>query len=476
MDKDNQPILDMAIFKVTYPDGTYDYVGTNENGKLELEKMKFPTEEGVKTYTIEEIMAPNGYQLEKTPITLNLTFGKVDGNMQIKEIHYEGNNLNITVAEGKRVDMNIINQKEEQPKPVDPPAESEKYTLVINKLDSKEKQPITPAKFLLTLSDGQKLELTTDENGKITVDNMVVPEEEGTYPYVMKELEAPEGYKLDSEYKILEVTFEKVNGKMEIVSAEIVSGKNATASILEDGVVNVDILNEKENKDNPDKPDNPDNPDNPNDPNKPDNPDDPEKPSTSKGFDVKTEKYLEKYTQTYRDTNEVITQNVTRKNGVTKLDVKKDRIKYLQLEFTYKIIVTNIGDKEGTITSIVDRIPNYVYMEPSMNKDWILNGNIATYSLNNKVLKPGESVEVTITLHYDGRSGQVGTITNYAAFESPDEKDMGNEANSNNIGSATFILSVRTGQEWIIYTTLTITSLGILAIGIFGIKKYVLNT
>ncbi len=494
VDEDKNPITDTAIFKLTNPDGSISYIPTNENGKLDLAKIKFPKEATIQTYTIQEIMAPTGYEINKTPITLEITFEEIEGKIQIQEAKINAEGAILDGVQAQQIDISVINKKQEEVDPPTPPGEYDKYTFVVNKLDSQTKQAIPGAKFLLTLSDGQKLEVATNEEGKIIIDNMRVPEEPGVYPYVIKELEAPEGYKLDSEYKILEVTFVEVDGKIQIASAQIVSGKNTSVTILENGEVSVDVLNEKEGQVDPDDPNKPTDPDDPNkptdpddpnkptdpdDPNKPTDPDDPNKPTDPDktiGFDAKTEKYLQKVVQTYRDTNEVITEEISKKDGIRKLDIKKDRIKYLQLELTYKIIVTNIGDKEGTITSIVDKIPSLLYMDPSVNKGWILDNNIATYSFNQKVLKPGESVEVIITLHYDGRSGKVGNITNYATFESPDEKDMNNIENSNNIGKSTFILSVRTGQEWIIYTTLTITSLGILALGIVGIKKYVLNT
>ena len=690
-----------AMFMIVLPDGSKQYVET-ENGKLKLEHFKLPEEAGTITYKIKEIMAPEGYVLDREEKTLEITFIEKDGKIVIKEATVEGTNISITSNDEKVININVVNK--EGKTPIDPPVEDAgKYTLIINKLDSESKEHITKAKFIVTLEDGQKLEVETDENGQAIIRDVKVPVKPGTYPYVIKEISAPNGYKLDSTYKVIEITFIEQNDEIVIGVVSAVSGNNVTANLLENDVVSVDILNEKEGKpvdpddpdkdkvdvtikkyeegtttglkgaviavydkegnevtrvttndngeatfklkagtykykevtapdgyklndtmytftigkdgevvfdsangiiynkkeedkpvnpDDPDKdkvdvtikkyeegtttglkgaviavydkegnevtrvttndngeatfklkagtykykevtapdgyklndtmytftigedgkvvfdsangiiyntknttkptdpddpnkptdpddpnkptdPDDPNKPTDPDDPNKPTNPDDPNKPE-DKVFDLSSEKYITNVTIKYNDTNETIKKTNLDRDGITKLDVKANRLKYLELTLEYKIVVTNVGNKAGTLNSIVDRVPNGLYMNISENKGWSLYNNVATYMMPNTILQPGESKEVTIVLHYNGKTQTTGKIINYASFEADGEIDGDHIENTNNLAKAVFVLSIKTGQEIIIYPLLTFSALVVLGLGVAGIKKYVL--
>ena len=60
----------------------------------------------------------------------------------------------------------------------------------------------------------------------------------------------------------------------------------------------------------------------------------------------------------------------------------------------------------------------------------------------------------------------------FEIFDAENEKDIENLTNSNNLDKSTLVLSVRTGKEWILYLTLTMTCLGLIVAGITLIKKY----
>ena len=237
-----------------------------------------------------------------------------------------------------------------------------------------------------------------------------------------------------------------------------------------------DDPNKPTDPDDPNKPTDPDDPNkptDPDDPNKPTNPDDPNKPE-DKVFDLSSEKYITNVTIKYNDTNETIKKTNLDRDGITKLDVKANRLKYLELTLEYKIVVTNVGNKAGTLNSIVDRVPNGLYMNISENKGWSLYNNVATYMMPNTILQPGESKEVTIVLHYNGKTQTTGKIINYASFEADGEIDGDHIENTNNLAKAVFVLSIKTGQEIIIYPLLTFSALAVLGLGVVGIKKYVL--
>lgn len=472
-----------VVFKITDIEGKSNYLETDAEGKISLAYF-MPETAGIARYEIEEIVAPNGYQLLEQSQSVEVTFGEVNGEIVITNAQVSGNKITNTYGT-KKVTVSILNDVEQSI--VDP--EKETFDFVINKVDSENLQNILQSGVIFKVTDRENggAYAETNEQGIATF-QFNLPQTAGTYRYQLSEMVSPNGYKANEDDLYVDITFDTVDGTLKITDLSVNNENKMKEVKVEEFLAEIKVLNDKVT-DEPTKPEDPDEPVEPGEPTKPTEPDkpvepgkpskptEPDKPSNpvtpeNAKFDAKTEKYLEKVVQTYTDTGETMTDSIARNKKVTKLDVKKDKIQYLQLELQYKIIVTNVGNKEGTITSIVDKIPKALQMNASQNKNWNLQGDIATYSFHNRVLKPGESAEVTITLHGNGK--HLGTITNYAAFESIDEKDMSNVANSNNMAQATFILSVKTGQEWMIYTTLTLTSLGILALGIIAIKKYVL--
>ena len=504
IDKDGNAITKPTKFKITLADGTERELTTDEQGKITLKDIIAPTEEGTHLYVIKEIEAPEGYKLDSEDKILEITFAKVSDEMVITNaVIKSGSNVNtIIIDDGKTVSIDFVNQLDStDPKP--PVIDDGKYDIVINKVDKDGNAITKPAKFKITLVDGTERELTTDEQGKITLKDIIAPTEEGTHLYVIKEIEAPEGYKLDSEEKVIEITFKMIDGNMTISDVKIKTGQKIAVNVV-DGEVVINIINEKNgDKPDPDKPD-PDKPDpDKPDPDKPDpdkpNPDRPgnttgnnttggnttdNKPNNSgnngdggnkytpqtEGFDIQTKKYLTSITQIYSDTNEKKVKNIAKTDKTTKLDVDAKRLQYLSLSLEYKIIITNVGTQSGIVNYIQDKMPSNMTIDLPKNRNWTLNGNIITYDLRDAELKPGESREATIILKYDGSIQGGGSMINYATFISKDQ-----DVNSkNDIGKATFIISIKTGQEFVMYSVLIITILVTFGTGVYYIKKYVI--
>lgn len=501
VDKDGNAITKLAKFKITLADGTERELTTDEQGKITLNDIIAPTEAGTHSYVIKEIEAPEGYKIDAESKVLELTFAKENDQMVI---------TSATISSGRNVTANIINSGKEvsidfaneldntDPKP--PIGEDGKYHIIINKVDTEGNAIAKTVKFKITLEDGTEREISTNEQGKILLEDGMATEE-GTRSYVIKEIEAPEGYKLDSEEKVIEITFKMIDGNMTISDAKIKTGQKIAVNIV-DGEVVINIINEK-NADNPD-PDNPD-PDKP-DPDKPGNTtggnttggnttggdNTGNRPNNNgngnngnsgnsgnggnkytpqtEGFDIQTKKYLTSITQIYSDTNEKKVTNIAKTDKTTKLDVNAKRLQYLSLSLEYKIIITNVGSKAGIVDYIQDRMPNNMSIDLPKNRNWTLNGNIITYDLQDAELKPGESREATIILKYDGSIQGGGSMINYATFISKDQ-----DVNSkNDIGKAEFIISIKTGQEFVMYSILTLTILVTFGTGVYYIKKYVI--
>lgn len=451
-----------AIFVVTGPDGLLRTLKTDALGKISIVG-NVPEVAGTHTYEIQEVKAPQGYIVFDTPQYIDITFGGDNGNIQIISATVRGDKIKKDFAgvneEGKsQVVVSIFNEKQVTD------VEKDTFNLVINKVDSETLENILEAKvtFKIVNSENSSFYVETLQTGIATL-KLPVPETAGTYRYKLNEISAPKDYDKNENELYVDVTFTQGEEKLEITKLVVNEEKGIKAVKFEENMVEVKVLNSK-TKDDPKDPE---------DPNEPDKPDDPNKPE-EKVFDLKLDKYITSITTKYDDTNEVTKRAVTKKDGISKIDIKANRLKHLILKIEYKIVVTNVGNKEGTLNAILDRIPSGLTMDIKENKGWSLNNNIATYSEQNTVLKPGESKEVTIVLNCSGKTASTGEIINYASFEAVDEKDGDKPTNSNNIGNATFILSVKTGQEWVIYPVITLVSLAIIAIGVVGIKKYVL--
>lgn len=249
VDKDKKLIEGDAIFKITAPDGTVQYLPT-EDGKIYLHKLAMPKEEGTITYKIQEIMAPEGYKLDRTEKTLKVKFVKDTEAtteekvmLKIESAEVTGTNIEVTSNTEKSVSVSVTNEKG-----INEGEESkDKYSIILNKVDQY-KRPITkPAKFEITLENGQKVKAATDKDGRIVIEDVATPSKEGKYTYVIQEVTAPEGYKLDSEYKILEFTFTNVDGVMTITAVNVVSGSHVSAKAINTGrAAEVEFVDEKQ--------------------------------------------------------------------------------------------------------------------------------------------------------------------------------------------------------------------------------------
>ena len=169
---------------------------------------------------------------------------------------------------------------------------------------------------------------------------------------------------------------------------------------------------------------------------------------------------------------------------VVKVELNRKKLTKLTVKFKYSIRVTNEGDIAGYAKEITDYIPEGLKFDAKDNPDWKDEGNnvISTRKLENKLLQPGESAEVTVTLTWINGKDNLGLKTNTAEISedyndrgvpdrdsTPDNKKPGED----DIDDAPVLLSVATGQEKM-YLTLGLTVLITIAGGIILIKKFVL--
>ncbi len=201
----------------------------------------------------------------------------------------------------------------------------------------------------------------------------------------------------------------------------------------------------------------------------------------SQKFDLKLEKYISKITLN-TPTNGVKTYKLNN-SKLEKVEIKSKEVNKSNIIIEYKIVVTNEGQIPGYVRKIVDYLPKNVRFNSELNNDWYNTDNgsaIYNASLQNTILKPGESKEVKLVLSAQIADNNIGTIINnnaeiYESYNEYGQKDMDSvEANmlegEDDMSKADIILSVATGTI-IIYFTLALAVLLIILIGVLVIKR-----
>lgn len=202
-------------------------------------------------------------------------------------------------------------------------------------------------------------------------------------------------------------------------------------------------------------------------------------------FDLRLDKYISKITLTTPTSGTKVYYYDNSK--LTKQEIYSKDVNNSSLVVEYKIVVTNEGQIAGYAKKIIDYLPEDVGFNSELNQDWYIsdnNGVVYNTALANEKIEPGQSKEVTLILSLNITDKNIGTVVNNNAeiYESYNDQGLqdydSQEANmletEDDMSSADIMLSLSTGRI-ILYTTLTLAILVILSVGIFEIKKHVLD-
>ncbi len=202
-------------------------------------------------------------------------------------------------------------------------------------------------------------------------------------------------------------------------------------------------------------------------------------------FDLKLDKYISKVTVTTKSSGTKVYNYNNAK--LIKKDLYGKDINNSTAIIEYRIVVTNEGQIAGYAKKLIDYLPDDVKFSSELNKDWYIadnNGTVYNTSLANEKIEPGQSKEVTLILSVSITEKMIGNMINNNAeiYESYNEQGVpdidsvpANRLESeDDMSNADIIFSIATGKA-IIYTTLVLAIITLLGMGIFGIKKYVLN-
>lgn len=208
-----------------------------------------------------------------------------------------------------------------------------------------------------------------------------------------------------------------------------------------------------------------------------------------KTFDLSLLKYVTTvYVTEDGKTTTTHTGNVGDANDIMpKVEIHRKKVNSTIVKFGYTIKITNEGDIAGYAKEITDYVPQGLKFYSEDNQGWTDEGNnvISTRLLENTLLRPGESAEVTVILRWINGSNNLGMKTNTAEI-SEDYNDEGvpdkdstpdnQKPGEDDIDNADVILSISTGLAFNIikYMGITCVILVVLGTGIVLIKKYVL--
>ena len=201
--------------------------------------------------------------------------------------------------------------------------------------------------------------------------------------------------------------------------------------------------------------------------------------------DAKFDLKLDKVVQSITVNNEKNTKEHVYNSKLAKLDFESKYANTSSMVVEYKFTITNEGGIAGYVKKLADYLPEKLKFNSELNKDWYegKDGVIYNASLANTIINPGESKEVTLILTKNmNGDDDFGLINNSAEiYETSNDygaldidSTPGNKAtNEDDYSTANVLTSVKTGDV-VIYTTLIITIITIVGVGIYMIKKKVL--
>ena len=207
-----------------------------------------------------------------------------------------------------------------------------------------------------------------------------------------------------------------------------------------------------------------------------------------KYFDLALEKIVSEYSMKLNGKTTVT--KTGHKFGVqpetpVKVELVNSMIKSAVLKFKYQIKVTNEGEIAGYAEEVKDYIPDGLKFVKEDNPKWTMledGKTVTTDQLKDKLLQPGDSAVIEITLQWINGQNNLALKQNWAEIskdkndsDSPDIDSIPNnrKEGEDDIDDAPVLLSVKTGSAEN-YIVITGSVLAILSAGIVLIKKFVI--
>ena len=227
-----------AIFNVKVNNNTLGNYTTGEDGTIQTDIINID-QTGTDTITIEETQAPTGYNKIIDILTINVQKTEQGGQYIASSASFAGGtNANGSTVElqGDTIIVTVPNEKI-----------TGSYNLQLVKVDGLNQATLEGAKFTVKINDGEAVEYTTDQEGKITINSIDITQI-GTDTITINETQAPTGYnKVIGELQV-NVTKTISDGKYVASRAEFTTNTQPQGSTinLQGGLITVTVPNEKQ--------------------------------------------------------------------------------------------------------------------------------------------------------------------------------------------------------------------------------------
>lgn len=166
-----------------------------------------------------------------------------------------------------------------------------------------------------------------------------------------------------------------------------------------------------------------------------------------KNFDLKIEQFIQKVTVTNKKGTKEYTYNDKK---IAKVAIHSKQLVGSTVVVEYKVKVTNVGDLTGKVYEIVNEIPSKMDFHSELNSGWTksMGYTISNISFGNTEIKPGESIETTITLSKTLSDEDPGIYTNISKISTSESSKHTSDSNTENDTDKTeLMIEVATGLE-----------------------------
>lgn len=199
-------------------------------------------------------------------------------------------------------------------------------------------------------------------------------------------------------------------------------------------------------------------------------------------LNLKLDKYISRIVeQTAKGTKVYTYEN----EKLAKIELNRKTINGTNLVIEYTIRVTNIGEVDAYVRNIADYIPEGMEFKSELNTKWYSQGEaIYSKAFANEKIKAGESKDITVVLTKALTNDTVATTYTNTAEIAEVYNELGvKDSNStpankaqgeDDLSKADLLISISTGKA-VMYIGLTISIIAIVGVGIYFIKKKVLD-
>lgn len=145
---------------------------------------------------------------------------------------------------------------------------------------------------------------------------------------------------------------------------------------------------------------------------------------------------------------------------LAKIEIGAKKLNKAVVDLTYKIVVENIGNVDGYASMINDIMPTGMTFDEDRNNGWYLgeDGKIYNETLKDKIIKPGEKLELEIVLTKYMNEENTGAVNNKVIIaETINEKELKENTELNSDTQVVLIL-VKTGYTPHIIAAIIITT------------------